>query len=264
MERLVYNDIPHKYFGCDTGLEYTPVSSVFKKFQKYTDWDSILNHKSRKLGITPAELQAEWDRKRDLGTRAGTLIHESKERESLSSFFVEWEDELFNPVPYPVDPVIPDTKYQITELKPGNNYPELIVGVNRGKVRIGGTSDNVFITKDNYVKISDFKTDKVFEYEGFRGKTLAAPLEHIPDCNYYAYSLKCSMYMYFILQANPHLKPGSITLIHCPIERDEDGVPIFDGCGYPKQLDEYHIPVSYEEIEPNVKTMLNYYAKYYV
>lgn len=263
MERLVYNDIPHTYRGVETGLEYTPVSSVFKKFQKHTDWDSILKHKSRKLGTTPAELQAEWDRKRILGTQAGTLLHEEKERQSLTSFFVEWEGDMFNPVPYPIDPIIPDTKYQITDLQPGNNYPELIVGINRGKVRIGGTSDNVFITRDNYVLISDFKTDKVFEYEGFKGKTLAAPLEHVPDANYYAYSLKCSMYMYFILQANPHLKPGSITLIHCPIERDEDGVPVFNDAGGVTQTGEYHIPVDYKEMEPNVKDMLNHYAKYY-
>lgn len=261
MEQLLYRDIPHKYFGVESGLEYTPVSTVFKKFQQYTDWQAILERKAKRLGMTPEALQAEWDRKRDKGTEAGSILHEDKELESLSSFFVEWEGEMFNPVRYVMDDKLPDTKYQTTELLPGNNYPELITSINRGGVRIGGTSDNVFITKNNYVLISDYKTDKVFEYEGFRNKTLAEPLTHIPDSNYYAYSLKCSMYMYFILQAHPELKPGSITLIHCPIERDSDGVPVLDASGKPIQIGEHFIPVDYSEMEPNVKLMLNHYAK---
>lgn len=260
VERLSYKDIPHKYFGCDTGLEYEPVSTVYKCVLPFVDWEDKLVKKAKRLGITPEELRAEWGRKKNLGTQAGSSVHLDKEKMYLSEFFVELGDELYSPVAYEVDPIIPDTKYQIIDLKQGCMYPELITSLKKDHVRIGGTSDEVFISKDNYIHIRDTKTDRAIEYEGFRGQTLVGELSDLQDCNYTAYSLKCSMYMFFILKANPHLKPGTITLLHNPLERDEDGVPVFYN-GKPKILGEWEIPIDYQKTEPYVKKLLNHYYK---
>lgn len=260
IERLKYQDIPHKYYSCESGLEYKPVSTVYKCALPEIDWEEKLQKKAKRLGIDPEDLRAQWNKKKDLGTKAGTCVHEDKEKMYLSEFFVELDGELYNPVAYEVDPVIPDTKYQIMDLKQGCMYPELITSLKKDHVRIGGTSDEVFISKENYVHIRDTKTDRAIEYEGFRGQTLVGELSDLQDCNYTAYSLKCSMYMFFILKANPHLKPGTITLLHNPLERDEDGVPVFYD-GKPKILGEWEIPVDYQKMEPYVKKLLNHYYK---
>jgi hypothetical protein len=68
-----------------------------------------------------------------------------------------------------------------------------------------------------------------------------------------------SCYMFFILQANPQLKPGKIILRHLPIER-EDKMPVLTD-GLPTVLSEQEIPISYEDNEADVKAMLNHYAK---
>lgn len=256
MEQLYFIEESHSYHGVESGLQYTPVSTVAKCILPPVDWEAIKVRKAKKMGITTQELQDDWTMRAKLGTEAGTAIHNQKEREILSSFFVDRYGELFEPVPYTV---VGDKKYQIQELKPSKVYPELITSINRGRVRVGGTSDIVYITKDNYVHIEDWKTDHAIEYQGFRNQTLAEPLSHRQDCNFDIYSLKMGCYMFFILQANPHLKPGKITLRHLPIER-EDKIPVLTN-GLPTVLNEWEIPIKYEDNEADVKAMLNHYAK---
>lgn len=253
-ELIIYRDIPHTYHGVDTGVEYLPVSSVFKMFQKKTDWDSILKAISKRDGIPIEDIQAEWDRKRISGTEAGTLVHLKREHSLLDSFVIELNGEEYFPVRYKTEG---DKKFQIKELSAGACYPELIVS--HPYLNIAGTSDEVYITKDWVVHIQDTKTDKSIEYEGYKGATLINGLEHRPDCNYSAYAIKCSMYMYLLTTTYPTLTPGTIRLRHTPIERDETGCAVVSDDVV--ELSETYIDIDYNEYKLDVEIILNYYEK---
>lgn len=255
-EQLYFLEDVHKYFGVDSCLEYKPVSTVAKILEPYTDWEAIKKYKARSLGISVEALEEDWSYRALMGTTAGTALHNRMERELLSEFIVEAYGTEFAPVQYPMDG---EKKLQITELCRGYVYPELICSLHKDHVRIGGTSDIVYITDSGYVIIEDFKTDKAIEYEGYKGKMMAEPLQDLPCSNYFMYSVKMSLYMYFILSANPHLRPGDIIIRYVPIER-EDGVPVlYDG--EPKVLQEEYIDVDYQKMEPYVKKLLNHYYK---
>lgn len=260
-EQIYYKDIPHQYYGVKTGLEYESVSRVFNGMKAYTDWEGILIGSAKKQGVSPEYLQAEWDRKKDMGTRAGTKVHADREKWILESFVVELGGSHYIPVPYSVDSELDDVKYQTQDIGPGHVYPELILSLQKDHMRVAGTSDEVYIDYDNFVHIVDTKTDKSIEYEGFRGKTLSNGLEHRQDCNYDAYSLKCSLYMYMLLRSHPELKPGSITLRYTPILRDDEGCAVIHDDGDVTVLGVEYITVDYSKNEGDVKTMLNHFYK---
>lgn len=261
-EVLIYRDIPHTYHGTVSGEQYASVSAVFHLMKLEQDWDGILMGSARKQGVDHRWLKAEWDRKKHMGTTAGTIAHKKREVSLLESFVVDlWGEEYF-PVPYIMSDTEDDVKYQIKDIKASFVYPELIVSYPTTEILIAGTSDEVYIDKNNRVHIWDTKTDKSIDFRGYRNQTLVNGLEHRQDCNFDAYSIKCSTYMYLLLLSHPHLSPGSITLRHTPIARDEDGCAIINDDGTVDVLDEYYHTVDYEANKGDVEIMLEYYKNW--
>lgn len=259
MERLYFIEKTHQYFGIETGLEYTPVSTVAHSYEAYTDWEAILVRKAEKIGITPEELQAQWDESKDVGTSVGTWVHNLKEERVFESgTYMDCDV-----VKYEMDGL---KKLQVEGVDLGKCYPELILGVNKGHMRIGGQSDIVVVDAKGYVHIQDYKTDfklDMFSYCDYHTreyKMFKAPLDRFMDCNWWAYTIKMNMYMFFMLHTYPHLKPGEITLIHLDLERIEGTKrALLDDKGEPaiKQERNYKLDL----IQPDIKNMLNHYYK---
>lgn len=255
----MYQDIPHKYYGVSSKKEYKSVSVVFSGMKAKQNWEGILHGSARKQGVDPEWLRGEWDRKKFCGTTAGTTVHLKREKEILEAFVVDWGGEDYTPQPYLIDTVLEDTKYQLKELKGGSVYPELIVSYPDLSIPVAGTSDEVYIDYNGFVHIVDTKTDQGINYEGYKGQTLVNGLEHRQDCNYDGYSIKCSTYMYLLLKTYPNLKPGTITLRHTPIARDEDGCAIINPDNTVDVLGEEYIGVDYTKNVKDVEIMLNYF-----
>lgn len=242
----------HQYFSEDD-RELISVSAFVKKFIKEKDWKAIAKKKVANLkkyeGVTKTvdELLAEWEMKRIKGTEAGTILHSIKENELLGYEKIK------------VGNTDDDYKWSIpiTTLENGYIYPELMIY--NLDYMICGQSDKVVIENDT-INIYDYKTDKEIVFKGYSNKwqeaeKLLGPLSHLEECNGNIYSIKMSLYMYLLWKANKgKLKPGKIILEWCPIERDEDGVPIlYDGV--PKQLFQKNIEIPYRKKE--VINMLN-------
>lgn len=258
-ERVYFIDENHSYTGCVSGLRYESVSGVAKKvLEPPVDWDAILIRKAKKLGISPEELQSEWNLKREEGTRAGTAVHKVEEDKLFSTPFHFYRGDIYEVKGFEEHG---DKKLQTQAIEVGCAYPELILSLEKGHMRIAGQTDLALVDSDGYVSITDTKTDKSIEYEGFRKQGFAEPFGDIQNCNYNMYCLKMGCYMYMVLKANPHLKYGSITLEHRPIERDESGLPVWGEDGLPIVKGMWEIPVDYPEWEPVVKKVLNEYYK---
>ena len=61
-------------------------------------------------------------------------------------------------------------------------------------LRLTGSIDAVFINKDGTLSLGDWKRSKEISTESFGNKCGKYPLEYIPDCNYYHYSLQLNLY----------------------------------------------------------------------
>lgn len=245
-ERVIFTEENHRYIGEKSKLRYESVSGLNKLIlAPDIDWDSILSRKAAKMGITPEELQAQWDEKKLQGTLAGSSAHLREEELFYREPYYEWKGERYEVIKCHVEG---DLKYQTIGLDAGKVYPECILSLVKDHIRLAGQSDALFVDKGGYVIIHDFKTDKELSFQGFkpwRGKEqcMKPPFDNIGDCNMHHYSQKLGTYMFMALQANPHLKAGKIILEHIPIERDDEGLPVWGADGTPtiKSRTEYEI-----------------------
>lgn len=254
--RVKFKSDTHQYFSEDD-REMISVSAFVKQFEKHKDWVAIAQKKSANLkkyeGIVKSaeEILAEWDLKREKGTQAGTLLHSDKETELLGYEKIRVGHT--------------DDKYKwstsITDLENGYIYPELMIY--DLEHMICGQSDKVII-QNNTIDIHDYKTDKSIDFKGFsstwkQADRLLDPVSHLEECNGNIYSLKMSLYMYMLWKANKgKLKTGKIILEWCPLERDEDGIPIlYDGKPrvIKKQAKNIEVPYRKKEVMAMLKTL---------
>lgn len=263
--RVKFIEEGHRYLTEDNRM-LTSVSSFVEKFKEKTDWRKIASAysvKQKKLGIniTTDEVLEKWERKKNLSAEAGTLLHSIKENELLESL---------NPLFYDKScktqscEFIEGSKYSIpiNKLEDNTVYPELMIY--DFDHMICGQSDKVIVTNKK-INIWDYKTDaeikfKAFENQWVKAKKLLPPLSHLDECNANIYSLKMSMYMYFLWKANKgFLKPGEIIIEHITLERDpeNDNIPVLKNgipviIGKPKII---KLPYRKKEVEDMLKTL---------
>ena len=72
--------------------------------------------------------------------------------------------------------------------------------------KIAGTSD-LIIDNDNSFSIVDFKTNKQIKYTNiYQDKNLLPPVSHLPNSEFFKYSLQLSFYAYFYnLKTSKHI-----------------------------------------------------------
>lgn len=270
-EKIYFQEEGHLYFGCDTELQYESVSHVAKKIlEPYINWQEILINKARKLGISPEELQAEWDKKKQMGTDVGTILHNGEEHKlfqqkiviekGLGSSLSRCIDTEYEVIKYTSN-WNKTKKYQIMNPTFGCCYPELILSLKKDNMRTGGQSDKIFIDKMGFCHVYDYKTDKTIEEYNRYGNFMKPPFNTIDNCNKNMYSMKMSAYMFMLLYNHKQFKPGVILLEHKKIKRDENLLPILDANGNPQELGIENHEIDYKKWEPFVKQMFNEYWK---
>lgn len=256
MNKVKFVDQDHKYFSED-GKELISVSKFTDGFKKKVDWDAIAAKVAKKEKKTKQEILDLWEKKRNQGASAGTILHDMREKSLLENDF------LFNKqvLQKKSCPVHEGCKWSLptNEISNGFVYPELMIY--DFEHMICGQSDKV-IVKDNKIHIYDYKTDKSIDMKAFsnqwtKPEKLLPPIEHLDNSNGNVYALKMSLYMYLLWKANrARLKPGDIILEWLPIERDMEGFPVlYDG--KPKVLSEKQIKLPYlkEEVIAMLKTI---------
>lgn len=100
-------------------------------------------------------------------------------------------------------------------------YPEYLVYriSPDGVLKVAGQID-LLVKDGNDIYILDYKTNKEIKQKGFfdsstkKQKTMFYPLNNIPDCNFYHYTLQLSTYAWMIKQMNPDFQIKGLILIH--------------------------------------------------
>lgn len=204
----------------DAGEKWTSVTTLLSKFEPEKDWDAIAAKYAKKNNLKKQDVLDQWKYESDKSIFRGNKYHASREEE-LSAC------DTYNDLPIIKPTIVNGVKFsQNQRLTPGV-YPELLVFLKSKK--ISGQADYVEVTADNIVNISDYKTNKELKlsgyvnWEGIEEKMLA-PVNHLPNCNFWKYALQINIYMYIILRNNPKLKMGTMTLLHIRFEDESDEV----------------------------------------
>jgi hypothetical protein len=171
---------------------YTSVTTWNHGHFPHFDADAIINSmmRGRKMkdpaykyyGMTSEQIKADWDKNRDAASGAGTNMHYdiecfyNKIPVNNSSIEYEWFQRFVKDFP---------------ELKPYRTewmiyYEEL---------KLSGSIDMIFENPDGTIQIYDWKRCKAIEYENGFGKTSTTQcISHLPDTNFWHYSLQLNTY----------------------------------------------------------------------
>ena len=197
--KITFTEDDHKYLSNINDKDITYISSTTFIHQFFPEFDptgEILRKKAAKLGKLPSELKAEWDANRDASCRFGTRVH------SLC------EDILLNRQPR-VDAENEKEKFVFENgRKVAEKFKATIDILDVEKIvfnpflykPIAGTIDLLGRSrKDGSILILDWKTSKTIDRDNRWNKFGLDPIRHIPDLNYWHYSLQLSLYQYLLV-----------------------------------------------------------------
>jgi len=189
-------DEPTHIYTIDGDSNYTSVTTFVHSHFEHFDADKIIDKmmKSSKWapghkywGKTPEEIKDEWEINRNEASNAGTKMHLDIEK-FYNNISVDNDSEEFSYF----------TNFQNSfakSLKPWRT--EMMVWDKDYK--LAGSVDMLFENKDNNLEIYDWKRSKeIVESPRFNKCGNKECIEHIPDSNFWHYSLQLNTYKHLI------------------------------------------------------------------
>lgn len=203
-EKVTFEEETHTYFVDETPLELS-VTSFVKKFFSEFDPNSIIkkyydfwqtNENSKYFGMTPEEIKEEWKLNGEKASKLGTKLHQDIERfynegeivndSTEFKYFKEFYQEFKYLTPY-------RTEWIIYEKDLG----------------IGGSVDICFEHNGKFILMDWKRSKEIKEQAPDEGKY---PLSHLPNANYWHYSLQLNVYK-AILQKHYEIKIDEMKLV---------------------------------------------------
>lgn len=233
-----FNEAEHKYTN-SSGREYTSVTTLIGQFEN--EFDSLKEATAcaqrgsyikgyKYEGMSVSEILTLWKKINKDSLIKGNKYHDAKELDVLYS-----GQKLIKPL---------NGKYELFkgyqpfiklyELEAGITYPELRVFIDA--IEIAGHVDVVEVTDRYVVNIKDYKTNKnELTKVAYNDKKMKAPLDFLPDTNYFHYCLQLNLYAWMLEYYGYTV--GTIEILH---KRFDDDLPI---------PDEFIPPFGYDEVE---------------
>lgn len=181
---VVLEPISHTYSD-EIGREYKSVTRFINQFVPQFDFEQKSKNYAAKYGMNVEDVREKWTKKNkdstDFGTRIHTLIENSINKKSVD----------FGPFSKLVTLITDELVEQFT----GKFVTESVIydPINL----IAGTSDLIVDNGDSF-SVVDFKTNKQIKYTNdFDDKFLLKPISHLPNSEYFKYSLQLSFYAFF-------------------------------------------------------------------
>jgi CRISPR/Cas system-associated exonuclease Cas4 (RecB family) len=191
-----------------------PLISVSKLIERYApafDPDgSILKRCAERDGITPEELKAQWNKKKDDAATKGTNFHASAEHFIETGEILDNEDkdivERFSKIKFKGELYAEQRLYSIPD-------------------KIAGTTDLIDLLPDNSLDLYDFKTNQKLEKYNVFGKRMHFPVTNLGATTFLKYEIQLSIYAYMLEQHGYWV--NSLTIYHInPKTRELDIHPV--------------------------------------
>lgn len=198
----------HQYFNVNTNEEYLSitkfVSNYYPKFEAddialnlvTTNSKYIKKYEGLPIEEAVARLKEEWAKR----TQIGNEVHNTLEKYVTEGLRDDKYSDIFDNLR--LKERYPD--FQIV--------PEMLLYSD--KYKMAGQSDLVLINeKEETFIIFDYKTnEKGIQKRSYNDKRMFSPLDHLPDCNYYHYSLQLTLYAY-LLREETGYKCDGLTIL---------------------------------------------------
>lgn len=196
---ITFEESTHKYSSIINGKEisYTSGTGVIHAcFPPFDPSGEITKRCALKEGITVEELKAKWKAKGDASCKFGTRVHECCEDIELGKS----EHELRNTPQDAREEIV--FKHAVNMARKFRQQLD-ILGVEKivfsPELRIAGTIDLFARSKKTGEWIIiDHKTNQSIDTENKWSNFALPPIEHIPDINFYTYSLQLNLYQYLL------------------------------------------------------------------
>lgn len=196
----------------------TSVTTFLHKFQHEFEEDRISLEKAEELGMTQADLLADWKFKNKKSIAKGKAVHNYIENLFLNKIYEYPEKEIIDEFGY--DPVkaefdiirvLIDDFYQKTK---GKLIPiKLEFIVYDEEIGIAGMMDGLFFNlKVKEFQIWDWKSNKKIRKKN-HFQAMKSPLSHLDDCEMTLYSLQVNLYKYILRRRLPELKIGDCFIV---------------------------------------------------
>lgn len=171
------------------------VTQVVSDYVPKFDGGYWLPKKAKSLHISEEELKKQWERKAEISTRTGTLLHRYIELLLQGKIQIPTTDdkdvtERLNGLIPLANAFIGGIKQEMIPIK-----SEFIVGIEN---KIAGQIDQIFYNpKDGKLYIYDWKTNKDISFWNQYEKLLP-PFNFLDSCEINKYSLQLSLYKYIL------------------------------------------------------------------
>lgn len=243
---VTFDESAHRYTS-HKGEVYTSVTTLIKKFtppfdadywsaykalkavlSKTGEWDSYKrkaggwenvvvfarsvdkDFKYRKEVVEEKKrLLSEWEQTKETALVKGTEYHKMKEKRVK-------ENVVYGPDMKEVSVLSGIDLLSAQDFEADGLYPELILY--NDSWNIAGQADWV-MKNGKTVHIKDYKTSKEIAKTAFQNQSLLPPVSHVPNCNYYTYSLQLSLYA-LMLEEHGY-KIGNLAIEHVDKETFE-------------------------------------------
>ena len=207
-EHIIFEEKSHKYtITTDLDSKYTSVTSWLHEHFEPFDADKIINNMMKKknwpsssyYGKTIDEIKEQWNQNGKEVTKAGTDLH--KNIECFMNFEIEnpTHETLYEY--YQQDPTIISNDsiewgYFINFIKFTPNLKPFRSEwtIYNEDVKISGSVDMVYEEPDGNLLIYDWKRCKEITKSGWNKFSKTECIEHIPDTNFWHYTLQLNMY----------------------------------------------------------------------
>ena len=234
-EHIFFDEAPHKYYingVCDN----TSVTTLIHNYGEKFDSEKIINKmmssmnwtSSRYYGMSSEEIKDLWKKNGEEAARDGTYMHKCIED--------YWND----------DPTENDSVEYSMFLKFVEDHPGLVPYrtewvVYHEEYKLCGSIDMIFKNADGTLSIYDWKRCKAIEKDPKFKKYCKKPLKHLPDTNYWHYSMQLNVYKFIIESKYGHtVKDMHILCMH-PVNDEYQKFEINDMQKEAKDLLDHHI-----------------------
>lgn len=233
---IIFDEEPHIY-TIDGDSNYTSVTTLcHSQFNKF-DADLIINkmmnsrywYKTKYYGKTVEEIKNEWEINRNNAAMMGTKMHNDIEC-------------YYNNIQYQNNSV--EFQYFLNFV---NDHPKLKPFRTEWMIwdkelKLAGSIDMVYMNDDNTFSIYDWKRcKKIIRNKYLEDYSNTECLSHIPNTNFWHYSLQLNIYKY-IIEKNYGLKIKELCLI----------------CLHPDNNNKNYIKINVPNLETEINDLMNY------
>ena len=215
-KELLFEEATHKYtIITDPDSKYTSVTTLNHKHFAEFDADKIIknmmkgkkwNPENKYWGMTPAEIKAQWSENASSVSKAGTDLHFdiecfmnqpiSPEKEYTHKTLLEYyEAERKEGFPAPNDSEEWEFFLQYIRASPHLKPYRTEWTIFDEELKIAGSIDMVYENPDGTLSIYDWKRAKdISKTNAFKKYAITECIQHLPDTNYWHYSLQLNTY----------------------------------------------------------------------